>query len=186
MNVIVERAREPGFGMLTRRTGLGRYVFETSSSRSPASHAALPDKSTEGPGRSHDTRGKRLLAPLASRHRSTCSRYSAAVSPCWVWFASSGAIAHDQRPCRDQSADKIQYRALLARYTLMPATVLMDVASAPRVVLPAPRPSLPEALAKPASSNTRQRRGFKIGRRWTEAFSLLELDGANTFWISIA
>src|SRR5436190_14508189 len=34
-----------GFGMLTRRIGLGRYVFETSSSRSPANHASRPDRS---------------------------------------------------------------------------------------------------------------------------------------------
>jgi hypothetical protein len=33
------------FGIITRRTGLGRYVFETNSSRRPASHASRPDVS---------------------------------------------------------------------------------------------------------------------------------------------
>ena len=32
------RSPPPGFGIITRRTGSGRYVFETSSSRRPASH----------------------------------------------------------------------------------------------------------------------------------------------------
>ncbi len=31
-----------GFGIITRRTGSGRYVFETSSSRKPASHTSRP------------------------------------------------------------------------------------------------------------------------------------------------
>src|ERR1700680_2831611 len=38
-------ARSPppfGFGIITRRTGSGRYVFKTSSSRKPASHASRP------------------------------------------------------------------------------------------------------------------------------------------------
>jgi hypothetical protein len=41
-------ARSPppfGFGIITRRTGSGRYVFETSSSRKPASHASKPRSS---------------------------------------------------------------------------------------------------------------------------------------------
>lgn len=29
-------------GIVTRRTGLGRYVFETSSTRNPANHASGP------------------------------------------------------------------------------------------------------------------------------------------------
>jgi hypothetical protein len=32
----------PGFGIITRRTGSGRYAFETSSSRKPTSHASRP------------------------------------------------------------------------------------------------------------------------------------------------
>ena len=39
------RSPPPGFGIITRRTGSGRYVFETSSSRKPASHASRPDAS---------------------------------------------------------------------------------------------------------------------------------------------
>ena len=39
------RSPPPGFGIVTRRTGSGRYVFETSSSRKPASHASTPDAS---------------------------------------------------------------------------------------------------------------------------------------------
>src|SRR6516164_285046 len=39
------RSPPSGFGMDTRRTGSGRYVFETSSSRSPASHLSRPDAS---------------------------------------------------------------------------------------------------------------------------------------------
>ena len=36
------RSPPSGFGIITRRTGSGRYVFETSSSRRPASHASRP------------------------------------------------------------------------------------------------------------------------------------------------
>src|SRR6516225_8636307 len=39
------RSPPSGFGMDTRRTGSGRYAFETSSSRSPASHLSRPDAS---------------------------------------------------------------------------------------------------------------------------------------------
>src|SRR5271157_4866455 len=41
-------ARSPppfGFGIITRRTGSGRYVFETNSLRRPASHASRPSSS---------------------------------------------------------------------------------------------------------------------------------------------
>src|SRR5580704_692244 len=41
----IPSARSPppfGFGIITRRTGSGRYLFETSSSRKPASHASKP------------------------------------------------------------------------------------------------------------------------------------------------
>jgi len=34
-----------GFGIITRRTGLGRYVLETNSLRKPSSHASRPDVS---------------------------------------------------------------------------------------------------------------------------------------------
>ena len=34
-----------GFGIITRRTGPGRYVLETNSSRKPTSHASRPDAS---------------------------------------------------------------------------------------------------------------------------------------------
>ena len=34
--------RHSAFGIITRRTGSGRYVFETNSSRKPASHASRP------------------------------------------------------------------------------------------------------------------------------------------------
>src|SRR6202049_2146893 len=40
------RSPPSGFGMDTRRTGSGRYVFETSYSRRPASHLCRPDAST--------------------------------------------------------------------------------------------------------------------------------------------
>src|SRR6266480_1761326 len=39
------RSPPSGFGMDTRRTGSGRYVFETSSSRRPVSHLSRPDAS---------------------------------------------------------------------------------------------------------------------------------------------
>src|SRR5271163_890863 len=32
----------PGFGIVTRRTGIGRYVFETRSSRRAANHPSTP------------------------------------------------------------------------------------------------------------------------------------------------
>ncbi len=32
----------PGFGIITRRTGAARYVFETSSSRRPVNHVSTP------------------------------------------------------------------------------------------------------------------------------------------------
>ena len=35
----------PGFGIITRRTGIGRYVLATRSSRRPASHFSSPDAS---------------------------------------------------------------------------------------------------------------------------------------------
>src|SRR5512144_1591940 len=37
------RSPPPGFGIITRRTRSGQYVFETSSSRKPANHASTPD-----------------------------------------------------------------------------------------------------------------------------------------------
>jgi hypothetical protein len=39
------RSSPSGFGMDTRRTGSGRYAFETSTSRSPASHLSRPNAS---------------------------------------------------------------------------------------------------------------------------------------------
>src|SRR5438046_529264 len=39
------RSPPSGFEIITRRTGSGRYVFEISSSRRPASHASTPDAS---------------------------------------------------------------------------------------------------------------------------------------------
>src|SRR5262245_32093715 len=39
------RSPPSGFGIDTRRTGSARYVFETSSSRRPASHLSKPDDS---------------------------------------------------------------------------------------------------------------------------------------------
>src|ERR1700751_3188388 len=40
-----ERCLAAGFGIITRRTGSGRYVFEISSSRKPANHLSKPDAS---------------------------------------------------------------------------------------------------------------------------------------------
>jgi hypothetical protein len=37
------RSPPPGFGIITRRTGAGRYVFVVSSFLSPASHSSRPD-----------------------------------------------------------------------------------------------------------------------------------------------
>src|SRR5262249_1500791 len=39
------RSPPPGFEITPRRTGSGRYVFEISSSRRPASHSSKPDAS---------------------------------------------------------------------------------------------------------------------------------------------
>src|ERR1700726_2024756 len=39
------RAPPPALGSAPRRTGSGRYVFETSSSRKPANQASTPDAS---------------------------------------------------------------------------------------------------------------------------------------------
>jgi hypothetical protein len=39
------RLPPPGFGIITRRTGCGRYVFATRSSRRAASHSSKPDAS---------------------------------------------------------------------------------------------------------------------------------------------
>jgi hypothetical protein len=39
------RSPPPGFGIATRRTGSGGYVFEMSSSRKPANQTSTPDAS---------------------------------------------------------------------------------------------------------------------------------------------
>jgi hypothetical protein len=50
-----------GFG-ITRRTGLGRYVFETNSLRKPSSHASRPDASIAAKGHLVHPRRARVAA----------------------------------------------------------------------------------------------------------------------------
>jgi len=52
----------PGFGIVVRRTGSGRYVFETSSSPKPGNQISTPDASIASKGHPVNARRSRIVA----------------------------------------------------------------------------------------------------------------------------
>ena len=68
------RSPPPGFGIITRRTGAGRYVFATSSVRSPASHSSTPSASIAAKLTPSTPGAPPLARARAARHGAACPR----------------------------------------------------------------------------------------------------------------